>query len=481
MKDHFITKFAGGGETQLAPIALLLLLIGIVLILILPRRHTVIPFLIVALLLPYGVDVVFGPFHFYVLRILLVFAWIRVLFGRRSTNEPFRMNAIDKLFLCYSVSAAVIFCILWKQSEAFINQLGFLYTALGIYFFVRFVWEDERDVVRIIKVLALLCLVFSVFMEIEQHTGQNLFSTLGGVPAFTLVRDGRIRAQASFENAISAGIFGAALLPAFVGLWREVSGKLFAFIGVVAASLMAYASNSATPIMVYGAGLLALLFWPFRDQMKWVRRGVVATLIGLQIVMKANVWALIERVSVGGGNGFHRYELVNGFIRHFLDWCLIGVKSTAGWGYFTFDTANQYVFVGANGGLLTLVFFIAILVYCFKALGKSRKVLEANRGEQWLLWGLGSFLFAHLIAFMGLSYFDQTRIQLYVLVAMIASATAPFGQPIPMPEAAQAASGYALGEPFTWSSPHAAAFSGNGKSSVAILRERMLGAVAWRK
>ena len=472
MKDHFITRFGGGGETHLAPIALTLLLIGIVLILVLPRRHTVVPFLLVALFLPNGVDVVFGTFHFYVLRILLIFAWIRVLFGRRSSDEPFRMNPIDKSFLCYAVSAAVIFCLLWRQSEAFVNRLGFLYTALGVYFFVRLVLEDRRDVVRVIKVLAFVCLLFSVYMVIEQRTGRNLFSVLGGIPAFTAVRDGRIRAQASFENAISAGIFGAALLPAFVGLWQqEASDKLFAFIGVLAASLMTYASNSATPIMVYGAGLLGLLFWPLREQMKWVRRGIVVTLVGLQIVMKANVWALIERVRVGGGNGFHRYELVDGFIHHCFDWCLIGVKSTAGWGFFTFDTANQYVYVGANGGLLTFVFFVAILVYCFKGLGKARNASEGDQSEGWFLWCLGSFLFAHLVAFMGLSYFDQTQTQLYVLFAIIASITASVWQSVPRSEPAEAGSGYVPQNPFTWPSQPVLRSSSNGSSHFSIRKK----------
>lgn len=426
MKEQFLTRFGGGGATHLAPFATVLLLIGIALILVLPRRHTIIPFLLVALWLPDGVNVVLGPFHFYVLRILLIFAWIRVLFGRRSTDKPFRMNAIDKSFLLYAISAAVIFFLLWRQSEAFVNRLGFLYTALGVYFFFRIVLEDQRDVVRAIKTLSVVCLAFAIGMMIERTTDHNFFSLLGGIPAFTAVRDGRIRAGASFENAISAGIFGAALLPAFVGLWRQkFSGKLFAIIGVLSSLLMVYASNSETPLMACAAGVLALFFWPFRDSMKWVRRGLVAMIVGLQILMKANVWSLIERTGAGG-NGFHRYELVNGFIYHFFDWCLMGVKSTASWGYFTFDQANEYVYVGANGGLLTFIFFIAILVFCVKGLGGARRLLVEDRPGQWFLWGLGSCLFAHMVAFMGLSYFDQTQIQMYIIFAMIAAISVPF-------------------------------------------------------
>lgn len=438
MKENFITRFGGGGETHLAPIALILLLIGIVLILFLPRKYTVVPFLLVSLWVPNGVTVVLGPFHFYALRILLIFAWVRVLFGRRSSEHPFRMNPIDKAFLCYAISAAVIYCLLWRQSDAFINRLGFLYTALGVYFFFRLVMEDQRDIVRVLKVLAFGCAVFAVGMVIERHTGRNFFSILGGIADVTMVREGVIRAQASFENAISAGIFGAALLPAFVGMWRQKGARLFSIVGIVGASLMAYGSNSATPILVYAAGLGGLLLWPFRDMTKWFRRGLVAAIVGLQIVMKANVWALIERVRFNGGNAFHRYELVDGFIRHFSQWALMGVRSTASWGYFTFDTANQYVYVGVNGGLLTFIFFIAILVYCFKGIGMARKSPETDLQTQQFVWAIGAFLFAHVMAFMGLSYFDQTLIQLYVLFAMIACLTAPFWESARQPQPSEA-------------------------------------------
>ena len=428
MKEGFITRFGGGGETHLTGIGIALLALGVILILVLRRRYTVVPLLLVGLLLPGGEEFVIGIFHFPVLRILLAFAWLRVLFGRRSSDEPFRMSPIDKSFLYYALSAAVIYCLLWRQSEALVNRFGFLYNTLGVYFFCRWTLEDTRDVIRVIKVFALICLLFAVAMVIEQHTGRNFFSALGGVAAITEIREGKLRSQGSFESSISAGIFAATLLPVFVGLlWQKGKAKLFAFVGIVSATLMTLTSSSATPVSAYGAGILALCFWPIRNQMKWVRRGIVAMVVGLHLVMKAPVWGLIGRVSIVGGNsGYHREMLVDGFIRHFFDWCLIGVRSTYNWGHFTFDQANQYVYVGANGGLLTFVFFIAILVYCFKGLGKARRALEGDRQARWLMWALGSCLFAHMVAFIGLSYFDQTLTQLYVLLAMIATATAPF-------------------------------------------------------
>ena len=42
------------------------------------------------------------------------------------------------------------------------------------------------------------------------------------------------------------------------------------------------------------------------------------------------------------------------------------------------------------------------------------------------MWFLGASLFANLVAFFGVNYFDQSRIAWFLLLAMIAAASAPF-------------------------------------------------------
>ena len=39
------------------------------------------------------------------------------------------------------------------------------------------------------------------------------------------------------------------------------------------------------------------------------------------------------------------------------------------------------------------------------------------------MWALGSALFANMVAFLGISYFDQTMVAWYGLLAMISAAT----------------------------------------------------------
>ncbi len=87
------------------------------------------------------------------------------------------------------------------------------------------------------------------------------------------------------------------------------------------------------------------------------------------------------------------------------------------------DTSNQYVEIGTTGGILTFFLFLAVLVYCFKRLGAARKAARGNVDGQRRLWCLGSALFSHMVAFFGITYFDQTAVYLYALIAMISSST----------------------------------------------------------
>src|ERR1035438_2272523 len=89
--------------------------------------------------------------------------------------------------------------------------------------------------------------------------------------------------------------------------------------------------------------------------MRLLRWGILLALVGLHLVMKAPVWALISRIDLtGSSSGWHRYMLVDHCIRHFSDWWLLGFKSYNDWGWDMWDLSNQYVAYALTGGVLTL-------------------------------------------------------------------------------------------------------------------------------
>jgi hypothetical protein len=136
--------------------------------------------------------------------------------------------------------------------------------------------------------------------------------------------------------------------------------------------------------------------------------------------MKAPVWALIGRIDVtGSSSSYHRYQLVDQFIRRFADWWLLGTKSNGDWGWDMWDQANQYVAVGESGGLLAFICFVAIIVVGFRYVGKARRAALGNRTGELLVWSVGAALFANVVAFFGISYYDQTMVCWYLLLALI--------------------------------------------------------------
>jgi len=148
-------------------------------------------------------------------------------------------------------------------------------------------------------------------------------------------------------------------------------------------------------------------------------------LISLQMVMKAPVWFLINRVNpTGSSDAYDRAMLIDTFVRHLGDWWLIGTNQTANWGKDMWDLSNQFVAVAERGGLLCFACFIAIISGSFSRIGKLRKHVEGAKRQEWFFWSLGAVLLAHILAFFGVNYFDQTEIWWFAFLAIISAATA---------------------------------------------------------
>jgi hypothetical protein len=427
--------FGGGvSGTVLNPFVLVAVLIAGVLIVTLQRNKAIVPFLVASILIPTDQILVLGAFHFPVIRILIVFGLVRILFSKFTRREAIfskGMNGMDKAVILLAVFTSLNGVLLWQQSQAIIKYSGDLYSALGIYLLLRFLIQDETDVRKTLRVLACLTVVIAALMIWERVTGRNpLYAALGGVRNYqgsaALGAEDRFRGTGSFAHPILAGSFGGFCFPLFAGLWwlGEKADRKYALLGVIAAPAMAFAANSSTALFGLIGGLIALSFWPIRRYMRVVRWAIVTIIVSLHMVMKAPVWHLISRVDLtGGSSSYHRYQLVNQCILHFWDWWLIGTKNYGDWGWDMWDLSNQYVATADTAGLVPFILLLAIIVFGFKYLGIARRAAKDDKGHELFVWALGASLFANVVAFFGISYFDQTIVAWYCILAMICAST----------------------------------------------------------
>ena len=409
----------GASGTVLHPAVAVALLITIVLILRRPRKYAVIPLLFCVFLVPRGQEVLLLGAHFYVRLIVVLAGFIRLV------RDRFRIaggiNAVDKIFIAW-VSYRVFAAIVTNWPAGTMENLAFLLQALCGYFLLRYLIRSEEDVATAAKTLAATAIILGLCMVYEYFTFVNPFGTyLGGSPIAPEIRDGFARAQATFGHSILAGCFGATLVPLFAWLWKR-NNRGYAVVGILGSTLMVLTTHSSTPLMAYVAGILGLLLWPVRRSMKAVRWGIVIALGALAIAMNAPVWFVIAHVNViGGSGGYDRAFLIDTCVRHFRDWWLFGTNQNGNWGYDMWDMSNQFVAEAETGGLLALIFFLAMITKCFGLLGTMRKRVRPEK--QWLFWCLGSVMLAHIFAYFGVAYWDQTQIWWFAFLAMICAVT----------------------------------------------------------
>lgn len=444
-------RFGGGtGATVLHPLVALAMVLAILLILCLRREYAIAPLLLAIFFIPKGQVLVVAGAHFTAAQVLFLTGLGRWIVSRRSSRLTGGFNSIDRIFVLWALSSLVIFSLQWMNGQALLKSLGDFVDAVGGYFVLRFLIQDAEDVKRTIRVLVLIAIIAAACMINEQLTGTNIFARLGGMPP-TTVRDGSIRSQAAFEVFITAGAYGATLLPLAVWLWSK--SRVGAILGIAGATVMTLTCHASTTLSAYVAGIFGLCLWPLRKKMRLVRWGLVATLVGLHLVMNGPVWSLIEKVDLtGSSSSYHRYMLIDNCIRHFGDWWLLGVKDYDKWGFDMWDLSDQYVAYAVSGGLLTLALFVGLISKSFARLGAARKLAEGNREEEWFLWCLGAALFAHVVAYFGIGYFDQMQFAWLALLAIICVAVSEAkGPAAPQVQEEVPASACQVDGPINWS------------------------------
>jgi hypothetical protein len=418
--------------SSLNPLALGILLVLVLLTLSLPRRLAFCPLLVMIGFMPMGQQIVFAGLHFHLFRMLLLSGLLRVMV--RGELGQLKLTGMDKLFIWW-VIVSIVFGTLSKPSmDLFVNRSGDAYNALGCYFFARCVIVEFEDVLLNVRTLAYISLPIAALMMVEITTAHNPLSIFGGVPETTVMREGHLRCQGAFRHSILAGVFGATQFPLFVALWSyNRAYRRLSLAATISSIVIVICSHSSGGLMALLAGIGGLALWRWRKHMHLIRWGVLGLILGLAMVMKAPVWYLLARLSdVTGGGGWHRAWLIDQAVAHFDEWWLFGTTYTAHWGPAgeviaadpnMMDITNHFIAEGVKGGVLKLGLFFAIIISCFRGIGRRLRAEAPNSTDKFFVWATGVSLFAHCLSFISATYFDQTILVWYWLQASICCIT----------------------------------------------------------
>lgn len=439
-------------QTTIHPLGLALVLVCGFAMLALPRRYAVWPIAIMACLVAPAQRLVVAGLDFNLLRIMVLFAWLRIF--ARNENLGFCWRRLDSVLLAWAVVSVATYTALTGSFSAFVNRLGLAFDAVGMYFAFRCLIRTWDDLDSLVQGFILVSLPVALAFLVERSTAHNFFAFFGGVPAVTAIRDGRLRCQGAFAHPILAGCFWAALVPLFAArYWKGGSAWQWGLVGLATSSLVVFACASSTPVMAVLLSFVGAAFFRLRRHMRAVRWTLVGVLCALSLVMQAPVYHLIARVDIiSGSTGWHRYNIIHQAIAHLDEWWLMGAAQIDHWNIWANDITNQYVTEGIMGGVAKLGLFIAAIVLAFAGVGRLWRGVEHDRYLLAVAWALGVSLFVHVMNFWAVTYCGQITIEWYLSLALTAS-LAP-ARPPSRPHNRRAGSvsshvvrGYACGRP----------------------------------
>jgi len=382
-------------------------------VLAVPRRYALSPFIIVAFFITMDSRFEVMTLDFTPLRMLVLASTIRILL--RGELRQVKLCRLDKVVIAWIIVGAVIYMLRWRTMSSVVNRAGYLFDQMGFYLVLRACMRSWEDLDAMLKTVGICLFAFVPLIYREWSTGKNWYVETGQmVIRANISREGEHRCHGPFSHPIMMGLFVASFVPLAVGWALSGGNKLLALVILIGAAFCSYATNSSTPLAAIVLGLFPFAFYKWRGYTKYAFWAIIAMSIFLQFTLKNGVFHVFARIHlIKGSTGWHRYNVINQTIRHFKEWCLLGVKTTAPWGIT--DITNQYALIGIRGGLITLVLYFIVLYMCFTAVGRLLKP-EARGMRDIMPWAIGVAIFCHTVSFMAISYFGGQMIMAELLV-----------------------------------------------------------------
>lgn len=422
-------------------VTLLIAITGVLLVLFLGRVPAMAAFLAVLFWYPNFLVVSLGTIDISVGRIVGSALLMRCLCNKRISSH-FHWCRLDTMVTSYVAVTVLIYVLTQPFAQVMENRSGFIMDTWFAYLVSRFIIQDKKDFLQLIKLVCFIILPLAILGVYEAVTGHlPYFQLRRFCPWMTRIKpqEGRWgfdRAMGPFNHPILFGCVFSMFMPYIYYLRNQKnSWRYLSYIFLAGAALGSMSSMSSGPWIMTIVVLFCFLLEPVRKYIKYLLLVIVLGCIFIAIISnRPFYYVIVSYCNPIGGAGYHRARLIEISMRFFHEWCLLGYKGQdPGWGIYMgmthTDVTNMFLLQGVRYGFGGMLAFCGIFYFAYAGIWKVQKRLRSKEDDLFF-WAIKCMMFATIITMMSVGYFGQTLTLFFALTGMIGSVHALGRAPI---------------------------------------------------
>ncbi len=368
-------------------------------------------------------------------RIVVLALLIRIL-TRPLDPVLMRIRVLDAL-VAFSFLCAILAFLTNEAPAKVLEREGgrFLDTILA-YVVTRLTLRNRQDAYDLINGLVLVAMPLALVGIYQSITGHNPYGWMREFSPFEIGdqemyrRMGLYRADGSFGNKISWGLFFAILVPLQASMYFVGAPNLLKFVWrVTLLTIGVISSMSSAPILAFMVSLMLIASYPVRNTWPYVLLAFVFVCASIEVVSDRHFYYVLTRFALDSSTAYYRIELVEealggGMSGHWVTgYGYVGVGADWGRNGFNwrhYDLANIYIYHLATTGLVGMLSYSLMNGYyywCLYRAGRDATTLQ----DRWSVWCISCGLLAWNISMLTVAALAQTNNLLYVLIALAGS------------------------------------------------------------
>jgi len=362
---------------------------------------------------------------------------------RTSALRRFRGNLLD----CFVCVAFLGQCFALSLNEPLMKVLeregGTLVDTLLPYFAIRLMVTTREDLVALVKGLVVVALPLALVGAYQSVTGHNPFGFMKGYAAWApgeqvlLRRHGLFRADATFKNYISFGLFFAGAFPLCIALWRSAGPNRRPALAVAAGVVLmgVVSSMSSAPFFALAVCIMFMCGFPFRRFWPPLVLFLIACIVFLEFYSNRHFYHVLTRFAFNSETAYYRIGLFDeafggGMQGHWLTgYGYVGFMADElkpGFNWFHKDLVNIYIARLARFGLTGLLPYLGVNVLYYRRLYRAAGQAP-DPGDQWWIWCIAATLVGWNVAMMTTNVLAQLEPLMYMFIGMAGNAPLVFG------------------------------------------------------